>query len=237
MVPRVLICTPEDLQERLRSTLLWRAEVERLAATDADVIMDLIRERRPRLLIIDGRTEAALSLIQRIRSDDAIRDISIAGLTDGAVEGREAELRKSGANVVLSEWQSTPLWDDAFQELLNVPPRRWMTFAVTLSVGARYTPEAEQAEVTARNISVRGLLVETDHPLPTGTVVNLFFPLSEPPPLHLVGRIVWAKAASGETVRQGIEFLGFHGDALGRIAAFVGRGSATPSPDEPTSQP
>jgi hypothetical protein len=231
-MPRVLICTPEDLQERLRSTLLWRTEVERLSAGDPRSILELIRERRPRLLIVDGRSGDAAELIQNVRADESVRHISIAALHDGS-EDRAAELRKVGANVVLSEWQSTPLWDDAFQELLNIPPRRWSTFTITVAVGARLTSEAQRFEATARNISIRGLLVESPRSLLAGTVMNLFFSPTDPPEMHLVARVVWEKeTATPNMYRQGVEFLGFHGDALSRIATFVAGGPA-PEPENP----
>ncbi len=223
-MPRVLICTPADLQEKLRQTLLWRTEVERLSAGDAQAILDIIRDRRPRLLIVDGRGPDATDLILRIRDDHDIREISIAALYDGSSEERAAALRKAGANVVLSEWQSTPLWDDAFQELLNVPPRRWISFPVTLTVGARLTTDSPQIEATARNVSVRGLLMETPASIAAGTVINAFFTPGEPPELHLVARIVWQKPGENGRFRQGVEFLGFHGDALSRISAFVAAG-------------
>jgi hypothetical protein len=232
-MPRVLICTPEDLQEKLRQTLLWRTEVERTSAGDADAIVASIRERRPRLLIVDGRGPDATDLIFKVRAEEDIRDISIAALYDGASEETATALRKAGANVVLSEWQSTPLWDDAFQELLNVPPRRWISFSMTLTIGARLTTDSPQLEATARNVSVRGVLMETARSIPTGTVINVFFTPGEPPELHLVARVVWEKSEGSSRFRQGVEFLGFHGDALSRIAAFVaagGKNASAPTP-------
>jgi CheY-like chemotaxis protein len=223
-VPKVLIATPQDLQDKLRTTLLWRAAIDRLSDASDGVVLDSIREKRPRLVIVDGREPGAVQLVRQIRADAGIRDISVAALLDDASADREAELRQAGANVVLSSGLNLALWDDAFQELLNVPPRRWSTFSVGLTVGARPNPDGERFAMTALNISIRGLLVETAKPLPTGTVVNLYFNLPDPPEVHLAGRIVWEKPGADGLSRQGVEFLGFHGDALGRIAAFVAGG-------------
>jgi CheY-like chemotaxis protein len=230
-VPRVLICTPQDLQDKLRTTLLWRAAIDRLSDSAEDAVLDSIRDRQPRLVIVDGREPGAVALVRQIRSDDNTRAVSVAALLEEASADREAELRQAGANVVLSNGLNLALWDDAFQELLNVPPRRWSTFRVGVTVGARPSHGGERLSMTALNISIRGLLVETVKPLPTGTVVNLYFELPDPPEVHLAGRIVWEKAASEGVSRQGIEFLGFHGDALGRIASFVGGGTATKDQD------
>jgi hypothetical protein len=218
---RVLIWLSEDLLERLRATLLWRPEVERILVSDEDAMLWSIRERRPRLLVIDGRPEAATALVRRIREDPDTRELSIAALLGHDVEAERA-LREAGVNAVLSRNQGEPLWDDAFQELVNVPPRRWVTLPVQVALGPRPSPGAPRLDIIARNISVRGVLVETGQALPVGAVINLFLTLpAQSPELHLVGRVVWERSADSGVRRQGIEFLGFHGDALGSIAAFV----------------
>jgi CheY-like chemotaxis protein len=219
---KVLIYAPEDLQQKLRRTILWRPEIERLFAHDPKAVVATLCDRRPGLLIIDGRPPSVYDLIRELRSDDQTRGVSIAALLDDPPDGAELALREAGANVVLSERLSEPLWDDAIQELVNVPPRRAVDIAVSVAVGARPGPRDERFDVVARNVSVRGLLVETRRPLPSGTVVTLFFslPASEAP-LHLVGRVVWERPMGNGVAKQGVEFLGFHGDALGRIATFV----------------
>jgi hypothetical protein len=223
---RVLIWLSEDLLERLRVTLLWRPEVERILLSHEEAVLQSIRERRPRLLVVDGRRPDAAGFVRRIRADPDTRDLSIAALVGDQVEVQPT-LREAGANAVLSVRESEPLWDDAFQELVNVPPRRWVKLPVQVALGPRPLATAERLEFVARNISVRGLLVETGHPLPVGAVINLFVRLPAlAHELHLVGRVVWERPAEPGVLRQGVEFLGFHGDALGSIAAFVEIGRA-----------
>jgi hypothetical protein len=221
---RVLIWLSEDLLERLRVTLIWRPEVERILVSDEEAMLRSIRERRPRLLVLDGRHPGAAALVRQIREDPDTRDLSIAVLLGHEIEPENA-LRDAGANAVLSKRQSEPLWDDAFQELVNVPPRRWVTLRVQVALGPRPAADAPRLDLVARNISVRGVLVETGEPLPIGAVINLYLTLPTPAHnLHLVGRVVWERASEPGLLRQGIEFLGFHGDALGSIAAFVASG-------------
>jgi hypothetical protein len=218
---RVLIWAAEDLVDRLRATLLWRPEVERILVSNEDAMLGSIRDRRPRLLVIDGRGADVSTLIRRIRDDPDTRDLSIAALLGHELDP-ERRLRDAGVNAVLSRRQSDPLWDDVFQELVNVPPRRWVTLPVQVTLGPRPAPGLARIDVVARNISVRGLLVEAVKPVPVGGVINLFLTLpTTPQELHLVGRVVWERADETGIRRQGIEFLGFHGDAMGSIAAFV----------------
>jgi hypothetical protein len=225
---RVLIWLPEDLLERLRVTLLWRPEIERLLVSDEESLVRSLRDRRPRLLVLDGRRPEVPDLIRRIRADPETRGLSVAALIGDEMDP-ERSLRDAGANTVLSKRQSEPLWDDAFQELVNVPPRRWVDLRVQVALGPRPAQDAERLELVARNISVRGVLVETARPLPLGSVINLFVKLpASARDLHLVGRVVWERYGDAGVLRQGIEFLGFHGDALGSIATFVAATGASP---------
>jgi hypothetical protein len=223
---RVLIALPEDLLERVRATLLWRPEIDRLVIQpDLDGLVQTIRDRRPRLLVFDGRRVDAVELVREIRADADARDVSIAALVGDRYDLQPA-LRDVSVNVVLSSRESEPLWDDAFQELVNVPPRRWVTMPVRVALGARPSADAEKLPLVMQNISVRGLLLQAEKPLPLGTVISLFLRLpARPDELHLVGRVVWEKS-DGDVSRQGIEFLGFHGDAMGAIAQFVAAAAA-----------
>src|SRR5687767_7737139 len=99
-VPRVLIATPQDLQDKLRTTLLWRAAIDRLSDSADGVVLGSIREKKPRLVIVDGREPNAAALVRQIRADPDIRDISVAALLEEASADREAELKQAGANVV-----------------------------------------------------------------------------------------------------------------------------------------
>lgn len=226
---RVLIWLPEDLIARLRVTLLWRPEIDRLLVDSEDELLRTIRDRRPKLLIIDGRRPDVMVVVRKIRSDADTRDLSIAALLgDDALD--EQTLRDAGVNVVLSKQQAEPLWDDAFQELVNVPPRRWVTLPVQVALGPRPAPNVQPVEMVARNVSVRGLLIESQNPFPLGMVISIFLKLPQRvDKLHLVGRVVWERPEGSELTRQGVEFLGFHGDAMGAIAAFVAASSPTGS--------
>jgi hypothetical protein len=219
-----------DAESRLRETLVWKPGVERLMNDDHRAVLQSVRDRRPRLLILDGRRPETPALIRRIREQDDVRHISIAALLDGtaASAAREQALRLAGANVVLSEWQSTPVWDEAFQKLLEAPPRRWITAGVSVTVGATPVPGGERLLGTARNVSTRGILIETRQRLAVDTVVHLHFRLGDDARgLHVVGRVVWAQAGDDGTLRQGIEFAGFYEDALDRIAAFASARTAS----------
>src|SRR5205807_2286448 len=122
------------------------------------------------------------------RRDPGMRKISIAALLDARAEAQEPALREAGANAVLCEWQSAPIWDDAFLHLLSVPKRRWVTIPVML--GAYGRPPG-QMKIIARNISVRGMLIETARPLPRDVVMDLSFALGIGPTLRMESRVVW----------------------------------------------
>jgi CheY-like chemotaxis protein len=223
---RVVVDVPDKLSEKLQSTLIWRAGIERLTPNgSAATVLRLLRTERPRMLILDGRAHDAPDLISRIRGEEDLRQVSIAALLDMPAGGCEGNLRKAGANIVLYEWQSTPIWDRAFQELLSIPARRWARFPVRVTVGAMQDPAAEVHTVEAENISVRGILVEGHPALARDAVVHLFFRPETGPELHAVGRVVWEAPTESGALRHGIEFIGFHHDAQDRVAAFAPPGA------------
>jgi CheY-like chemotaxis protein len=219
---RVVVDVPDKLSEKLQSTLIWRAGVERLTPNgSATAVLRLLRTEQPRMLVLDGRPHDAPDLIRRIRAEEDLRQVSIAALLDMPTGSSESNLRKAGANIVLYEWQSTPIWDRAFQELLSVPARRWTRFPIRVTVGAMQDPSAAVHEVMAENISVRGVLVEGVQALVQDSVVHLFFRLDGGPEVHAVGRVVWQATSETGALRHGVEFVGFHHDAQDRVAAFA----------------
>jgi hypothetical protein len=84
-------------------------------------------------------------------------------------------------------------------------------------------PQPREAALrgTALNLSVRGMLLETQQPLALGATLELAF---EPPggaPCEVVGQVVRESQAPGAARRYGVDFIVMRGDARGEIHAFV----------------
>lgn len=213
---KVLLVAGADLLEKLEKTVLWRPSVERIVAPNVDAAFDLARSSRPNVVVLDARDDGSRNLIGRLRADPIAREVSIAVMLPAAASARDW-----GGNALLHEEQGPALWDDSFEDLLNVPPRRAVRIAVRLTPGPRAADGLAQVDALAANISVRGVMVEVPAPLAVGSIWSLSLALTDrPDPLRLVGKVVWQRTAANG-FHCGIEFLGFHGDALGVIGSLV----------------
>src|SRR4051812_33360815 len=96
---RVLIISPVDLTERLGRTVLWRQDIERVFAADADLGFDLARAQSPNLTVIDaGSLPGASRLIERLRAEETTRRLSLVAIAGTHRDSREEALRPLGAN-------------------------------------------------------------------------------------------------------------------------------------------
>jgi hypothetical protein len=219
-VTTALVCAAEDLHERLARTALGRTDV-RLIACTPETLMPTARAEQPALAVLDGRLPDTLGLVTAVRSDPATRNLSVVVWIPEETTDTLA-LRAAGVNAVLTDRLEPSLWDDRLEALLAVPRRREVRTPVSLRVISRASGAAPSVEGTALNLSSHGLLLETAAPLDRGQILDLglTLPDGDPEELHLVGRVVWSAPAGGMS-RCGVQFLGFHGGALGRITPFV----------------
>jgi hypothetical protein len=223
VMSRVVIVGSSDLAAELGRTILWRSDIQRVLARDAEAGLREARARLPNLILIDDdRPEATLSLIRDVKSDPATRRASVAVLCRGPGSASEESLRRAGANLVLRPPVDPLLWDDRLEELLNEPRRREARISVRFQVWSR-APSEQASEGVGVNISVRGMLLETAEPLAVGSTLEMTFKLpGDPAQMRVVGQVVRAAGSSPEgRPRAGIDFIILRGDSRERINAFV----------------
>jgi CheY-like chemotaxis protein len=187
----VLIVSSRALDAELGRTVLWRADIERVFARDADAALETARSAAPSLTVVDASDrETALALIRRLRQDTAIHSTAIVALTRAPGADDEEAFRGAGANLVLAGPVSPVLWDVRLGELLSIPPRRELRVPVLLELWV-VGPEQEPLAGLGLNISVHGMLVETERPLEVGCKLDLAFGLpGRPEELRVVGQVV-----------------------------------------------
>jgi len=220
---RVLLAVSAEWQPRVAESVLWRSGVERFTAPDGQSVLDVARPIKARMVVLDAADAGTEAVIRRLREDPQTRSVSIAVLARTPTAEQTEAFSRAGANAVLSDTDGPAYWDDLFEQLLGVPPRREVRVPVAITIWSRRDP-GPGAEVVgvSINVSVTGLLIETKAPLTTGTTLNLSFRLpSAAEELRLMGRVVWTAAGPGtQAWRSGIEFLGFHGRTMEAILAF-----------------
>ncbi len=223
-MPKVLIVSRVDLTPELGRTVLWRDGIERLFAPSATPALEIARSEDPRLVVVDGAdADAALDLIGRLRGGDGTRACSIVVVSRSPALADADALRHAGANLVLAGEADPALWDSRLDELLDVPKRLDARIRVRFEVWSRFDAADAPIEAVALNISLRGLLLETDEPLDIGTNLDLRFQLpGEDDELRAVGRVVReAEPAPDGRCRAGIELMILRGDARERLRAFT----------------
>jgi CheY-like chemotaxis protein len=216
---KVLVAVRAEWQARLADSVLWRNGLEWVNAEDAATAYDIARASKPRLVLLDAQDPDVRDAMLRFRKDKSTRNTAIVVLLRVAASGRADEMKKGGANAVLTEQDDAHAWDECFEKLLGTPPRRELRVPVVLTIWARPEEGAGASVVgDSVNLSVSGVLVETAGPLAIGTMLNLSFRLpAAAEELRLVGRVVWTTPILSGRYRSGVSFRKFHGQAMQAI--------------------
>jgi hypothetical protein len=225
-MPRVLIMSSPELVSELSSTILWRADVDRVF-TDGEATLDRIHATRADLVILAGEdTAATLALLARLRADGRTRGVSAGVVRRNVTLDEETQLRRAGANVVFGGQVVPYLWDAWIEELLHVPRRRDARVPVSIAVWSHTAPGTDPGRGTSLNISVKGMLLETTESLDIGSKLDLTFTLPGGGALRAVGQVV-REDPPGEDglARLGIEFLILRDGARERIRSYVEAGA------------
>ena len=218
-MPKVLIVGPADLGKDLERTILWDDGVERALVSTPGGALEVARAFVPSVVVLDGTdAAAALGLVQRLRENAGTRRSSIVVVSPRA-DLPEEGLRQAGANLVLTGPADPPLWNARLGELLIVP-RRVRTRLPVRAVPRNDEGTGEPILAVARDISVGGMLLETEASLVPGNILDLCFTLpGGGGEAKAVGSVV---RESRETPgRTGIRFLSFEGNVRDRLHAAL----------------
>ena len=178
-MPRVLIAAPPDLVTELDRSILKRPGIERVLALHPEQAFDAIRNSRPDLVIL-GETAGSntCALLRRIRTDPATRSIQLAVITRSSPsQSEEADLRRGGANVVLSAEMVPDMSEESIDQFLDIPLRREAHVPVRYVVWSHVGPDNPPVEGRSINVSTRGLLLQTPEPVDIGSKLELTFHL------------------------------------------------------------
>jgi CheY-like chemotaxis protein len=225
-VTKVLVVSAEDLVPGLSKTVLGQSDVDYVVARDAEAGWEAARAQRPQLAIVAlGTREANEEFLRRIRSDEQARSVHVLVSLVSALPAEQISLREAGATAVIAGSPDPFLWNPTLERLIESGRRRTASIPVRFWVWYRLSPNESAARGRALNVGVRGMLLETDQPVPVdnGTEVEVEFVLPDrDQTLHLRGRVVReAETGAAGQRRFGIQFLGLDSDDHDRIAAFV----------------
>jgi CheY-like chemotaxis protein len=219
----VLTVSTSDLEDRLGKTVLWRSDIDRTHVADPEQALATAQRVRPSLVVVDaGGVPDAIKLIHKLRRDPATRYTSIVAIAGRARNLRDEQLREAGANLVLPSTLRAAIYDRRLEELLEVPPRRETRLSAHFQLWCRSEPSGPLREALVLNISVRGMLIETEEPLPAGATVEIRLPLpNEPEPVPLMALVERVAQEAEGRHRSGIQFLILRDHVRDRIRAYI----------------
>jgi hypothetical protein len=213
---RAVILSPRNLEAELRDTLLWRRNVERVAAASADAVRSAVAREGADILVVDSAHPQAAEAAIALRADPLTREMSIVALGRSEFGSVHVDLLQSGVNAILP-LPPGPDWDDRLMRLVNVPVRRVTRFKVDLALeGGRRGGESFSGR--ALNLSVHGLLLESRMALEVGEDLRLDFDL---PGAHGPVRGMGTVVRETSPVLFGVELTAVEGDGRVRIKRFV----------------
>jgi len=213
-----VILAPQPLDAELADTVLWRKNVERYVAATAADVRRLVAGGRPDIIVIDKRLPNAAAVVAQLREDALTRNVSIVVLARGDFDPSEVAFLEAGANAIL-RLPPGPDWDDRLVRLIHVPTRRATRIAVKIHIDAGFAVAGEGMPVTALNISVTGMLVESENPMHVGDDVQFSFSLpGDTGAISGTGTVVRLANAANQ---YGLELTQVDGDGRARIKRFV----------------
>jgi CheY-like chemotaxis protein len=212
-MPNVLVCATVSLEDELARTLIGREELfGRLVAASAEEARELFESGAPSLVLVDRDLPDAVALVRELAR--GIAPIIIICRTAAAAAGEP--LLAAGAHAVV-ETPAGPDWDVVLGRLLAIPARS----DARIPLDIQFEGESSGIETiagTVVDLSVSGILVESDASLAVGAILDLCLHLFDAEePITGCGQVVRVESPG----RFGIRFFGLEGDGDVRIRRFV----------------
>jgi CheY-like chemotaxis protein len=217
-MPVALILSQQPLDSELGHTVLWRRNMERRLARSLEEAVSQVESQRPDVIVIDHRFPGAAEAVARLRQEPRTRGTSIVALARGDFDASELELLQAGVNAILRLPPGAD-WDDRLVRLIHVPLRKAVRLPVHLLIQDSYDNEERVLPVTALNLSVNGMLVESSRHLAIGEDVHFTLRLPDSA-VVVAGSGTVVRMADG-TSQFGIELTHVQGDGRVRIKRFV----------------
>lgn len=218
---RAVLVSSVELSGELQGTLLYRSNVERLAALDLEDVRRHAEQGRPDVVVVDSALPGAVTLVAALRQDALTRPLAIVALGRTEFGSGQLDLLEAGANAILPLPPGAD-WDDRLMRLVHVPIRKATRLPVEMAIegglrgGLRFAGRAV-------NISVNGVLIECRQPLEVGDDLRLAFELpAGHGPVKATGTVVRVTPPQ----RYGVEITSVEGDGRVRIKRYVESGSA-----------
>jgi CheY-like chemotaxis protein len=201
-----------------RDTLFSRGTLTIYPARTSEEILNVHGVRKADMIITDIALPfmGGAKLCSAIRNDASLKNVSIIMTCDGT--GASAHCREAGANAVLPRSVDPVQLFSKMSELLVIPRRQEIR---TLLHGSLAGREGEKSFLgVTHNISISGLLFETDETLKKGGRLTCAVTIGKREVVSPCAVIREERPANGKS-RYGVKFLNLDTRSLVIIEQFV----------------
>ncbi len=220
------ILIAQDISKVLqqKNSFLKRADIKVFTAASNDEALNIHREEHVHLIItqLDMPGMASEKFCSLVREDPELNAVSIIMICTNNSAEIELSSRCRANAVILRPINSALILAKA-QQLLDIAWRE--TYRVLISLSVDGNSKETPFFCRSQNISISGMLIETDKTLPHGDRVICSFFLPDSIRIQATGEVVRIpQQASGATVKQyGIKFAHLTSEARQALEAFVER--------------
>lgn len=121
MAKTILIVEDNDLNMKLFNDLLQAHGYETLQTKDGREAVDIVREHRPDLVLMDIQLPeiSGLEVTKMIKSDDELKSIPVIAVTAFAMKGDEEKIREGGCEGYIAKPISVPTFLETVARFLE----------------------------------------------------------------------------------------------------------------------
>ena len=200
-------------------TIFGRGSITVYPARSSEEILNIQGAHKADLIITDFTLPMmdGAKLCSTIRGDAALKDVSII-MACGSTATSSVLCQNAGANAVITKPVNTVDLFSKISELLVIPQRQDIRTLLHVSVTAR--EEKQFFLGVSHNISISGILLETDKELKTGDLLTWTISIGHS---EIVARGVVTRASRPEPGKflYGVKFLNLDTKSLVIIEQFV----------------
>lgn len=173
----VLFCSNRPLERALADTVLFRSGIDRVQVHSAAEALARVAQGGVGLLCVHRNILGIEAMVKEIRKSPTHRRISVVVLSENDFDPTEVEFLEAGANAILRLPPGED-FNERISRLMAVPARREVRLPVRLQVSA-ISGFGATVPVLALNLSVSGLLIESNHLLNMGDEIQVSFRIEE----------------------------------------------------------
>jgi CheY-like chemotaxis protein len=216
---KIIIAEPIIRDIERNNTLFGRGSISVISARSSEEILELHGTHQADLVITDSELPlmGAAQLCSLIRNDAGLKNVSIIIVCD-AKDTLLVECQKSGANAVVPKPASPEALFAKMSELLIVPQRK--DIRVLQRISMKSTEGGTTFFAQSLNISISGMLIETDHTFKKGDQLTCSFNIAHNE-IVVDCSVIRTEYNPADRNRYGIKFLNCSTKSLVIVDHFV----------------